>query len=240
MGIGLTLVGMGLADRCPAAETKAPAASPQKACDLDRTVQVKLKYLLYLPPDYSAKPAWPLLLFLHGAGERGANLDAVKKHGPPKLIDAGQSFPFIVVSPQCPADRWWDAITLTALLDEIVERYKVDRDRIYVTGLSMGGFGTWALAAYTPQRFAAIAPVCGGGEPYWARTMGHLPVWIFHGGKDGVVPLARSEQMHQALKKTGADVKLTVYPDAGHDSWTATYANPELYQWLLAHQRAGK
>lgn len=238
--VGLAIAVLNVADCCPAAEQAKPAAGPLQACELDRTIQVKLKYLLCLPKDYASQPAWPLLLFLHGAGERGTNLEAVKKHGPPKLIAAGQAFPFIVVAPQCPNDRWWEPVTLSALLDEIVEKYRVDRDRIYVTGLSMGGFGTWSLAASTPNRFAAIAPVCGGGEPYWARTLTHLPTWIFHGGKDGVVPLQRSEQMQQAMKKQGADVKLTVYPEAGHDSWTATYANPEFYDWLLTHRRGAK
>lgn len=232
----------GAAGRLPAGDTKkaADGSGCQQACQLDRVVHVRLKYLLYLPKDYAAKPAWPLLLFLHGAGERGDNLEAVKTHGPPKLIAAGQDFPFIVLAPQCPKNRWWEPVGLTALLDEIVERYKVDRDRIYVTGLSMGGFGTWALAAYSPDRFAAIAPICGGGEPYWARSLSHLPAWIFHGGKDGVVPPQRSEQMLQAMKKNGGDAKLTLYPEAGHDSWTASYANPDLYKWFLEHKRQGK
>ncbi len=223
-----------------AAPQPAAKASGLEARQLDRTVKISLKYLIYLPKDYASRPAWPLMLFLHGAGERGDNLEAVKKHGPAKLIAAGQEFPMIVVAPQCPNGRWWEPMGLTALLDEIVERYKVDRARIYVTGLSMGGFGTWSLAAFSPDRFAAIAPICGGGEPYWARAIGHLPVWIFHGAKDSVVPLARSEQMHQAMKKQGADVRLTVYPEASHDSWTATYANPQLYEWLLQQQRKSK
>ena len=111
------------------------------------------------------KDSWPLMLFLHGAGERGDDLELVKKHGPPKLIEAGKDFPFIVVSPQCPQGRWWEPVELATLLDEIVEKQKVDKDRIYVTGLSMGGFGTWSLAAFQPGRFAAIVPICGGGEP---------------------------------------------------------------------------
>lgn len=241
--VGLALAGLGRAEQIAADEAKNPSAADcgrQQACQLDRSIQVRLKYLLYLPQDYAAKPAWPLVLFLHGAGERGDNLAAVTIHGPPKLIEAGQHFPFIVVAPQCPNNRWWEPLGLTALLDEIVEKYKVDRDRIYVTGLSMGGFGTWTLAAYTPDRFAAIVPICGGGEPYWTKTLAHLPAWIFHGAKDGVVPLQRSEHMLQAMKKNGANAKLTVYPEAGHDSWTASYANPELYAWLLAQKRQPK
>ena len=164
----------------------------------------------------------------------------MKVHGPPKLIAEGKDFPFIVVSPQCPKERWWEPIELTALIDHIVEIHKVDEDRIYVTGLSMGGFGSWRLAAYTPKRFAAIAPICGGGETYWTRRFPHLPVWVFHGAKDRGVPLERSQEMVDALKKAGGEPKLTVYPDAGHDSWTETYNNPKLYEWLLAQERSKK
>lgn len=214
----------------------------QKPQVLERSHKITMKYLLYLPKDYAKKEAWPVLLFLHGAGERGDNLDQVKRHGPPKLIEEGKEFPFIVVSPQCPRDRWWEPLELSVLLDEIVEKNKVDQDRIYVTGLSMGGFGTWSLAAYVPRRLAAIAPICGGGDPIWvwARGLASLPVWVFHGAKDSVVPLERSEQMVQALKKRGGNVKLTVYPEAGHDSWTETYANPKFYEWLLEQKRAAK
>jgi predicted peptidase len=211
----------------------------QQTAQLERQVTIKLNYLIYLPKDYDKQNSWPLLLFLHGSGERGDDLELVKVHGPPKLIGGGKQFPFIVVSPQCPKDQRWQAVTLTALLDEIVENYKVDQDRIYVTGLSMGGFGTWALAAHTPNRFAAIVPICGGGETYWTRQLTHLPVWVFHGAKDGAVPLRRSEEMVEALKTNGGNVKLTVYPDAGHDSWTETYENPKLYEWLLEQKRKG-
>jgi predicted peptidase len=215
----------------------AEEAAKQKACELHRTVEVSMKYLLYLPKDYDAKSAWPLMLFLHGAGERGDDLDVVKKHGPPKLIEAGKEFPFIVVSPQCSGNRWWEPFDLAALLDEIVAKYKVDRDRIYLTGLSMGGFGTWALATYQPDRFAAIVPICGGGDPARVRRIKHIPTWVFHGGKDPTVPLAMSEKMVDALKKAGGDVKFTVYPNAAHDSWTQAYDSPELYDWLLKQKR---
>lgn len=208
--------------------------SPQR---LESTVDVQLDYLLYLPENYDDQESWPLLLFLHGAGERGDDLELVKKHGPPKLIEAGEDFPFIVVSPQCRKNVWWEPIELTALLDQIVSKYQVDKDRIYVTGLSMGGFGTWRLAAFTPDRFAAIAPICGGGESYWTRRFPHLPTWVFHGAKDKSVPLERSQQMVDALKKQGGEPKFTIYREAGHDSWTETYNNPEFYQWLLAQQR---
>jgi predicted peptidase len=214
-----------------------PAASNQKAARLDKELRVTMDYLLYLPSNYNEKEKWPLMLFLHGAGERGSNLDLVKKHGPPKLISKGKEFPFIVVSPQCPKNRHWEPIELTVLLDDVTSKLKVDTDRIYLTGLSMGGFGTWALAAYSPDRFAAIVPICGGGDTIWAKRIAHLPVWVFHGAKDPGVPLKRSQEMVDALKKAGDNVNFTVYPDAGHDSWTATYDNPKLYKWLLEQKR---
>lgn len=203
---------------------------------LDVQVRVQLDYLLSLPDRYRSdgEPS-PLLLFLHGAGERGSDLNLVRKHGPPKLIDAGKSFPFIVVAPQCGSDQIWQPYMLTALLDEIIHDHNVDENRVYVTGLSMGGFGTWNLAAYAPKRFAAIAPICGGSERFRAKSIKDIPVWAFHGAKDSAVPLSRSEEMINALRKLNADAKLTVYPDAGHDSWTETYNNPELYKWLLSH-----
>ncbi len=220
-----------------AADEPKPEPGKQVPQRLDRMVRVTLNYLLYLPPEYADKDAWPLLLFLHGVGERGENIERVKVHGPPKLIAAGKQFPFIVVSPQCPSNRWWQPEDLTALLDEVVEKYKVDKDRIWVTGLSMGGFGTWSLAAATPERFAALVPICGGGDPIWARRLSHIPVWVFHGAKDPVVPLDRSARMIEALKQAGGNVKFTVYPDAGHDSWTQAYNDPALYEWLQAQKR---
>ena len=220
-----------------AAEDQKPEPGKQLAQKLDRTIHVTMNYLFYLPKDYAEKDSWPLLLFLHGAGERGDDLEKVKVHGPPKLIAAGKEFPFLVVSPQCPNNHSWRPDELSALLDEIVEKYKVDKDQIYVTGLSMGGFGTWSLAAYSPERFAALIPICGGGDPNTARRLAHVAVWVFHGAKDPAVPLELSEKMVEALKKASGNVKFTVYPEAGHDSWTEAYNTPELYEWLLQQKR---
>ena len=215
------------------------AESTQKAAKLETRVPVSLDYLVAVPADYDAKENWPLLLFLHGAGERGNDLERVKKHGPPKLVEQGKPLPFVVVSPQCPADGWWSSkpLELMALVDEIAAKYKIDQDRIYLTGLSMGGFGTWMLAAHAPDRFAAIVPICGGGEPLSARRLTQMPTWVFHGAKDPVVPLKRSEEMVESLKKLNGNVKFTIYPEAGHDSWTEAYDNPELYEWLLQQRR---
>jgi len=199
-----------------------------------------LKYLLYVPDAYNRTPTkWPLVLFLHGAGERGDDLELVKKHGPPKLIAQGREFPAIIVSPQCPKDTWWTdhVAALEALLDEIVARYRVDEDRIYVTGLSMGGFGTWALAFDQPQRFAALGVICGRGDPAKAALLKHVPIWVFHGAKDQTVPLKDSQDMVEALQAAGGSPKFTVYPDAGHDSWTRTYEGPAFWEWLFAQRR---
>lgn len=221
----------------PLVAEEADNVGTQKPSRFEAKVPVELDYLLYLPKDYEEKDSWPLLLFLHGAGERGDNLELVKKHGPPKLIANGHEFPFIVASPQCPKNSRWVPTPLMALISDLESRYKVDSDRIYVTGLSMGGFGTWSLASYAPDRFAAIAPICGGGERWTAKQIAHLPVWTFHGTADRAVPVERTEVMVEALQRAGSNPKLTLYPDVGHDSWTQTYDNPKLYEWLLEQTR---
>ena len=220
------------------------AAGQQQPHQLEQSVTKILKadYLLYLPKDYGQEPGhkWPLLVFLHGSGESGSDLNKVKTHGPAKLLAQGKDLPFVVVSPQAPTSRQgWNLEVLNALLDEVIAKYRVDSERVYLTGLSMGGYGAWAWATANPERFAAVVPICGGGQPRMAgRRMKELPVWAFHGAKDATVPLQESEAMIAALKKAGAaEAKLTVYPEAGHDSWTATYENSELYTWLLSHTR---
>ncbi|MEM7697625.1 MAG: prolyl oligopeptidase family serine peptidase [Verrucomicrobiota bacterium] len=200
----------------------------------------QLDYLLHLPPDYETKSEqqFPLVIFLHGAGERGSDLNQVATHGPPQLARSGRKFPFILVSPQCPAESWWTMQPVDQLIDHIEETLRVDPERIYLTGLSMGGYGTWHFAALDPHRFAAIAPVCGGGIPYHMRKLGHLPIWVFHGAQDSVVRLEESERLVGLLQKKGNEaVKLTVYPEAGHDSWTEAYLTDELYTWMLSHTR---
>jgi predicted peptidase len=196
-----------------------------------------INYLLYLPKDYDESKEYPLVLFLHGAGERGSSLEKVKKHGPPKLVEQGKDFPFILVSPQCPLNERWDTEQLSALIDEIEDEFNINNNRIYVTGISMGGYGTWKMAQTFPDRFAAIIPICGGGDFSNACIIKHLPIWTFHGAKDKVVSLGESERMVNNLKRCNGNVKFTVYPDATHDSWTETYNNPEVYEWLLKQER---
>lgn len=204
---------------------------------------LRLDYLLTLPAGYDQKPGerWPLVVFLHGAGERGGQVDLVAKHGPPKRAAEGAAFPFILVSPQCPAEEWWTEQPVLELVDHLERSLRVDSRRVYLTGLSMGGYGTWHFATLAPHRFAAVVPICGGGVPYKMRWIQHLPVWAFHGAKDSVVPLEESARLVEALKKAGnAGTKFTVYPEAGHDSWTQAYADPALYEWLLSHALPAK
>jgi predicted peptidase len=223
----------------------------QKVCSLNKTItrSIRADYLLFLPKDYAAQAnkKWPVLLFLHGAGERGTDIWLVTKHGPPKIVREKPDFPFIVVSPQCPTGETWSNEVLLSLLEEVMAKHSADASRVYLTGLSMGGYGTWSLGLSCPERFAAIVPICGGGDPLRvvlrdpkrAEVLRSLPVWAFHGAKDPVVKLSESERMVNALKQIGCkEVELTVFPEAGHDSWTEAYNNPKLYDWLLAHSRA--
>ncbi len=197
------------------------------------------RYLLYLPVDHTwAGKAFPFIYFLHGAGERGNDPKILKRQALPKIVETIPGFRFIVVSPQCPAYSGWSMAFLTALLDEIVPQLRVDTDRIYLTGISMGGYATWSLASLQPDRFAAVAPVCGGGDPSRAHRLKDLPIWAFHGALDDIVPPGESQTMVDAVREAGGtEVRFTVYPEAGHDSWTPTYNNPELYDWFLAHKR---
>ena len=218
-----------------------PQSSSQHSKTFEKTISKDLScnYLLFLPEGYEAQDKeWPLILFLHGAGERGNDLTKVKVHGPPKIVEKQKDFPFIVVSPQCPEGQWWtdNLDMLINLLDEIIARYNVDKDRVYLTGLSMGGFGSWALAAKYPDRFAAVAPVCGGALQTNAYSLADVPIWVFHGAKDPTVPVFRSQEMYDSITRRGGDIKITIYPDAYHDSWTQTYENPELYDWFLEHK----
>lgn len=205
-----------------------------------------LKYLLYVPPTYEATAAkFPLILYLHGRGERGTDLELVKKHGLAKRLEQGAHFPFVIMAPQCPPDSDWSLHLeeLTGLLDEILATYRIDAQRLYLTGLSMGGRATWALALKNPHRFAALAPICAR-RPDVLRgiekvaALKHLPAWLFHGALDEVVPLEESEVMAKALREYGAEIKLTIYPEAKHDSWTQAYNTPELYEWFLTHVRS--
>jgi predicted peptidase len=204
--------------------------------------RVALQYLLFLPDGYGENPDdhWPLILFLHGKGERGAELEMVKAHGIPRIVREQPDFPFIAISPQCPDGTfWWHHFhTLDALLADVTQAYAVDRRRIYLTGLSMGGYGSWLLASMFPGWFAAVAPVCGGGLAHFNEGLLDLPVWAFHGAEDPVVQPDESRRMVAMLERQGAaNIRLTIYPGVGHNSWEQAYREPELYRWMLSHRK---
>jgi len=216
----------------------------KKICvEIKRTIE--LNYLENLPKDYDGKKKYPLVIFLHGAGERGSDVKKVKVHGIPKLIEKKsevlQKYEFIAVSPQCPEGYNWNFLdeALETLIKDCIEKLGVDTSRIYLTGLSMGGFGSWNLACRNPRAFAAVAPICGGLRGDGSEDLSviaHLPLWVFHGAKDTVVPLSSSADPVAKLNELGANVRFTVYPELEHDSWTETYDNPNFYKWLFSRK----
>jgi predicted peptidase len=213
---------------------------PLMALQKEKTIEVsgELPYLISTPKDYSdsGKPS-PLLLFLHGAGERGNDLSQVKAWGPPKIIENGGDMPFIVVSPQCAKGKSWNSGLLKGLLDKVVEEYNVDKSRIYLTGLSMGGYGSFDLAITYPNYFAAVAPVCGGGNKAKASRMKDISTWVFHGKLDKAVPYQRSVEMVEALKELGANPLFTTLDKGGHaDAWIHAYNEAGLWRWFLKHK----
>jgi predicted peptidase len=234
---------------------------------LDRTIKVgdvSYRYQVYIPADWSKKKRWPVILYLHGAGERGSDGiiqtevgigTAIRRHA--------ERVPAIVVFPQCLKDRWWPEPEMQAqalkALDQAMKEFNGDPARVYLTGISMGGYGTWAIASSNPSRFAALAPVCGGvrtpprvaipsgtpdpnaaSDPYQAvaQKVGSTPVWVFHGGADTVVPVSESRKMVDALKASGGNVRYNEYEGVGHNSWDKAYSEPEFFSWLLSHKRS--
>tara|TARA_B100000959_G_C14977039_1_gene621925 strand:- start:13 stop:726 length:714 start_codon:yes stop_codon:yes gene_type:complete len=204
--------------------------------------QVDLGYILYLPAEYeNTDSSFPLVLFLHGAGERGDDLEKIKIHGIPRLISEGRTFPFICIAPQCPEGGYWDrpeyVSTLISLVKEMEKEHSVDSNRIYCTGLSMGGLGTLAMAIREPKLFSAIIPVCGGADMENIHKLSELPIWLFHGDRDDVIPLDNSIAIYQDLRLVNEHIFLTVYGDVYHDSWTETYENDDTYDWLLKYKK---
>jgi len=229
--------------------------------DQGKAREVTIRYLLFVPKDYKATgEKWPLMLFLHGLGEcSNDDLDKVKIHGPAKIVEGRPDFPFVLITPQCPPPpgydpakagaltspqvielvrKAWNPKELIQLVGHVLDKLNVDPDRVYVTGLSMGGYGTWRLAATYPDRFAAAVPICGGGEyNQMSPALSRVPIWAFHGAKDPTVPISESKHMIYALRQVSGDIRFTTYPDAAHNSWEQTYNNQEVYDWLLAHRR---
>lgn len=248
----------------------APVRRPQppQTGFLDRQAVVDgvtYRYQVYVPASWTPDRRWPVVLFLHGAGERGDDGLLQTEVGLPSAIRrAPERFAAIVVIPQCRKNGWWNQPAMQAqalsALERSMQEWNGDPKRVILTGLSMGGYGTWAIGSRLAGRFAALVPICGGvgkrplptgtavpfpgeGEPdpyaAVARQIGKTPVWVFHGAKDPTVSVEESRKMVEALKAAGGDVRYTEYPEAGHDSWTAAYRDPELATWMLSKELPG-
>lgn len=234
-------VTIALLSTLPSHSEDAPKPSPGKQIEhTTKDPENALSYLIYLPKSYdkASDQKWPLVLFLHGRGESYGPLSLVAKWGPPKFAQRGDDLPYILVSPQCPGSGSWRDETrqnqLSELLNHITDEYKVASNQIYLTGLSMGGYGSWTLAANHPNRFAAVVPICGGGEPSTAPKLVELPIWAFHGDQDRAVPLQKSVEMVNAIREAGGNkIRFTTLEHVGHNSWSSAYALPELYEWMF-------
>lgn len=203
------------------------------------SIIIPYKYLVHIPAKTLDNGKYPLLLFLHGAGEAKDDLNALRDHLPIRFYKDSLNFPFLLIAPQCKNSQNWNPDLLVWLLNEVEKKYPVDIDRIYVTGLSMGGYGTWNFAKIAADRIAAIVPICGGSDISTICMIRHIPVWAFHGELDDTVLPSESKVLIEALHKIEADAKLTIYPDAGHVIWKETYSNTDLYKWMLSHKRIG-
>jgi predicted peptidase len=227
---------------------------PREFAATDGTV---VKYRWSAPEPIEPGKTYPLVLFLHGSGERGDDNSAQLKHGVGAIVAGTRKAgdPVFLIAPQCPEGRWWSAgkpgnrslaeagaadplmDAILALVEQTTRQHPVDPKRFYVTGLSMGGFGTWDLLTRIPEKIAAAVPVCGGGDPATVTRFKDVPIWAFHGGADPVVPVSATQDMVSALEKAGGNPKVTIYPDVEHDSWTRTYEDPLVIRWILDQKR---
>ncbi|RDY57775.1 prolyl oligopeptidase family serine peptidase [Flagellimonas nanhaiensis] len=209
--------------------------------ELQTVTKENLRYYLYYPKGYEANEdsEYGILLFLHGGGEAGGNLEQIKENGPPKLLVEGKQFPFLVLAPQNPHEKkWWNTEAVVQLLDSVIETNRVDKNRIYLTGLSRGGNAAWELATQYPDKFAALAVVCGMAPlPYAHWIDKEMPIWVFHGAKDDVIQVSESDEMVAKLKKMGYQVKYTRYPNVGHNAWEKAYTTESLYTWFAQQKR---
>ena len=197
-------------------------------------------YLAYLPSQHSNEAPLPLLLFLHGGGESGSEIEKVKTHGPPKEIENGRHFPFLVISPQNPDKKgFWDEDRLARFLDHLDRELHFDRRRVYLVGMSRGGYGAYRLAMENPDRFAAMIVLCAAAPTPYAGWLPKIPIWLIHGDKDPVIPVTESIEMEKAILDSGGSVTLTRRPNAGHDVWTETFASEDFVEWLLQYRREG-
>lgn len=213
----------------------------------------KMPYLLFLPPGYNKREQYPLVLWLHGGGSRGDDLKVLlaygEQHGPGFLARADNQakFPSLIIAPQCPANRFWDnpesaqpnteMKLVLEILDRVQAEYSVDKNRLYVMGMSLGGYGTWGMIARRPGMFAAAVPICGGGNTANAAAMKQTAIWAFHGDEDEMVSVKESQRMIAAIKNAGGNPRYTEYKGVGHNSWVRAFAEPELLSWMFRQKR---
>jgi predicted peptidase len=247
--LALSRAGSDATENSRSAASASPASRPAPLGGghntLDREIRKRLqvRYLLHLPAEYdpAGSRRWPLIVFLHGAGERGNDLDKIAGFGPIRYAREHADFPFVVAAPLCPVDRDWSPELIATLIEEIEAGCAVDPDRVYLTGYSMGGAGTWETAMDDPHLFAAVAPLCGRVIPLMSGRLWRTPVWVFHGEKDSVVPFSQSAEMVEILRGMGnEEVRFTAVPNADHEIWPSVYADPALYQWFLEHRRGDR
>ncbi|MDF0708299.1 dienelactone hydrolase family protein [Flagellimonas okinawensis] len=208
--------------------------------ELQTVTKENLKYYLYYPENYfESKEDFGLLLFLHGGGESGRNLEEIKDTGPPKMLAEGKQFPFLILAPQnSHAKKWWNTEAVVQLLDSVANVHRVDKKRIYLTGLSRGGSACWELATQYPKKFAAMAVVCGMTPlPYAHWIDRELPIWVFHGDRDEVIQVGESDRMVAKLREMGHEVRYTRYKGVGHNAWGRAYTTDSLYTWINAQKR---
>jgi len=204
---------------------------------MDKRVYKNLKYISSYPKEFDSNIKYPLLIHIHGAGGRGKDLNLLKQAGPLFEIENGKELPFIVIAPQCFADTWFEIMEqLLEFIDSMINIKSVDKSRVYLSGVSMGGYTCWQIAMIKPEIFAAIVPVCSGGMNWNAVRLKNTPIWAFHGALDDVVCVSESINMVNAVIRNGGNAKLTIYPDVKHNSWEKTFHNDELYAWLLEHK----
>ncbi len=220
-----------------AADSGLPEGCSVHRLSLADPVAGHVNYLLYVPHSYAqdASSDWPLILFLHGSEQRGDDPALLQNFTLLTFAEKTGDFPFVAVIPQCPPNVHWSPGIVKVVLDSVESMLRIDLDRVYLTGFSMGGYGTWQTAAAFPHTFAAIAPICGMSDLPEVPRLAGIPIWAFHGAQDANVPVTESLKMIDTLRKSGADARLTVYPDLAHDCWTMTYRDSRIYLWFLDH-----